>query len=300
MEHVLAVIKNDFNKKIIKKAKDLIEEAMIPYQNKFMTHLEMRFLNLTEDFLSLKRFVRIGQRKTGLKVFKFNERIPDLEYKKNGDSGLDVVSTIDAEIKPNERMLIPIGVALSVKKGFEIQVRPKSGNRNSMVILGTVDSNFRGELKVDILNITNKSIYIEKYAKIAQLVIAPVMEVKTEYVNNVKELGFTDRGAGGFGSTGNIHWITVSKLNFEKDKILDMKIAVNELNHELPIEIDGFLDIQRVKLNLDRIVVKVDLKKDVVYDIEDNEIIKNDEKYELQMLPDKSLAGYNYVLVKKE
>lgn len=105
-------------------------------------------------------------------------------------------------IDPDSRVIIPTGMYISLPKFYEAQVRPKSGqsfNKGFTVYLGTVDSNYRGEIGVIVANNTNRIIEIEHGEKVAQLVIAPVSQVEFE---NVDQLDTTERGEGGFGSTG--------------------------------------------------------------------------------------------------
>lgn len=107
-------------------------------------------------------------------------------------------------LKPFERVLIPTGLSLEIPKGFEVQVRPRSGlslKTGLMVVNspGTIDSDYRGEVKVIIANISNKDEVIEHGTRIAQLIIAPVYQI--EWLES-ETLNETQRGAGGFGSTG--------------------------------------------------------------------------------------------------
>ena len=108
------------------------------------------------------------------------------------------------ELAPGERALIPTGFAIEIPPGYEGQVRPRSGLalRNGIVVPnspGTIDSDYRGELKVILLNAGGEPFTIARGDRIAQLVIAPVLEVRWE---EAAELSSTERGAGGFGSTG--------------------------------------------------------------------------------------------------
>lgn len=133
-------------------------------------------------------------------------------YAKPGDSGMDLraLVTNDAPIilKPLERALIHTGIYVEIPYGYEIQVRPKSGQalKKGLVVLntpGTVDVNYRGEICVIAINLSNEEIIVEDGEKIAQMVVCPVKHeglIDTEYVDEIST--DTERGAGGFGHTG--------------------------------------------------------------------------------------------------
>ena len=128
------------------------------------------------------------------------------KYKTDGSSGLDLAANIDKqiEIHPGKSEIIPTGIAVAVPKNFEIQIMPRSGlaAKNNISVLntpGTIDSDFRGELKVILKNLGNKSFLIENEARIAQMVLCPIVKAKFK---EVKILEGTKRGSGGFGSTG--------------------------------------------------------------------------------------------------
>lgn len=129
-------------------------------------------------------------------------------YAKDGDSGFDVPANIEHPIRllPLERKLIPTGIYVEVEKGYELQVRPKSGNSLNKLFdvkLGTVDSNYRGEVGVIVQNVSGEHCLIKDGDFIAQFVIAPVAYPEREMVETLDELTSTDRGEGGFGSTGS-------------------------------------------------------------------------------------------------
>lgn len=137
-------------------------------------------------------------------VNKSNNPIP--EYAHLGDSGLDIKANIDKniELKPLERTLIPTGIYLGIPEGYEVQVRPRSGMalKRGLTVLntpGTIDSNYRGEVGVILVNLSNETQIIEPGEKIAQLVL---MKVEKAKLNVVMSLDETDRGAGGYGSSG--------------------------------------------------------------------------------------------------
>ncbi|MFB7121683.1 MULTISPECIES: dUTP diphosphatase [Bacillus cereus group] len=139
------------------------------------------------------------------------KRVKDVElpkYAKPGDSGFDLVAAEDTIIWPGETKVVPTGLAFEIPPGYELQVRPRSGmtrNTKLRVVLGTVDSGYRGEVGVlvdntEIPKADNMQAHvIEKGTRIAQGVIAPVV---TAHFEEVDELSDSERGFGGFGSTG--------------------------------------------------------------------------------------------------
>ena len=129
------------------------------------------------------------------------------EYKTSGASGLDLMAFTKKpiEIKPKTSSLIPTGLSVAFSENYEIQIRPRSGlaAKNQITVIntpGTVDADYRGELKVILINLGNKSFFIEKGLRIAQMVLCPIVQAKLREVN---KLDNTHRGSGGFGSTGN-------------------------------------------------------------------------------------------------
>ena len=130
--------------------------------------------------------------------------IPTPSYAHTGDSGVDLYAAEEYVLKPMERKLIPTGLKLEIPHGYEAQVRPKSGLALNNGIshanaVGTIDSSYRGEIKVPLINFSNKPYKIKKGKKIGQLIFARVEEAVFE---EVKELGKTTRNDSGFGSTG--------------------------------------------------------------------------------------------------
>lgn len=134
------------------------------------------------------------------------EGLPLPDYAGPGASGLDLRAAVSAPLRlaPGERCRVPTGIAIAVPEGFEAQVRPRSGLAlRSGVILpnapGTIDSDFRGEVQVIVMNMGSEVFIIERGDRIAQLVLAPVVRLAWQ---EVQELPETLRGEGGFGSTG--------------------------------------------------------------------------------------------------
>ena len=128
------------------------------------------------------------------------------KYETSGSSGMDLSANIDAKIniEPGKTAIIPTGLALSIPKGFEIQIRPRSGlaAKQKISVLntpGTIDSDYRGEIKVILINLSQESFKVEKGLRIAQMVVCPVVQAQLKEVNDLNE---TERGKGGFGSTG--------------------------------------------------------------------------------------------------
>jgi dUTP pyrophosphatase len=124
----------------------------------------------------------------------------------SGSAGVDLAAAIEGELvlDPGARELVPTGFAISLPEGFEAQVRPRSGLalRNGIVLAnspGTIDSDYRGEIKVILLNAGAESFTIRRGDRIAQMLVAPVTRAEWE---EVEALDDTERGAGGFGHTG--------------------------------------------------------------------------------------------------
>jgi len=124
-------------------------------------------------------------------------------YKTHGSSGMDLCSTEKIDIGINEIKLVSTGIAIAVPNNYEAQVRSRSGLALKGVFVlnspGTIDSDYRGEIKVILANFGSDVFHIEKGDRIAQLVIAPVIRAELVEVN---DLDSTLRGGGGFGSTG--------------------------------------------------------------------------------------------------
>jgi len=132
--------------------------------------------------------------------------IPLPAYATDGSSGMDIYAAVENEtiVKPGETVLIPSGFHIEVPKGYDAQVRPRSGLaiKHGIGILnspGTIDSDYRGEVKIILTNFGKEDFIVRRSDRIAQLVISPV--VRAEWVE-VKEVEQTSRGPGGFGHTG--------------------------------------------------------------------------------------------------
>jgi dUTP pyrophosphatase len=139
-----------------------------------------------------------------LKRLPHGEGLPAPCYATDGAAGLDVVAAEDLILAPGQRHAVATGFSIAIPEGHEVQVRPRSGLalRHGITCLntpGTIDHDYRGEVKVILANLGSEAFEVRRGERIAQLVPAPVL--KASFVE-VAELGETSRGAGGFGSTG--------------------------------------------------------------------------------------------------
>ena len=139
-----------------------------------------------------------------LKRLPHGEGLPAPAYATDGAAGLDVVAAEELVLEPGQRHAVATGFAIAIPPGFEVQVRPRSGLalKHGITCLntpGTIDEDYRGEVKVILANLGGEPFAVRRGERIAQLVPAPVL--KAHFVE-VDELAETSRGAGGFGSTG--------------------------------------------------------------------------------------------------
>ena len=141
--------------------------------------------------------------------FKNDSKLEDPIYQHSEDSGFDFRANIEDTItlKPLERKLIPTGLSFEIHPEYELQVRPRSGLalKHGLTVLntpGTVDSNYRGEVKIILVNLSNENNTIKRGDRIAQGVISYVLKSKWSSLKKVTKLTPTNRGEGGFGSTG--------------------------------------------------------------------------------------------------
>jgi len=137
---------------------------------------------------------------------RLNPKAQIPKYKTHGSSGLDLMALIESpiKIKPQESALISTGISIAIPQDTEIQIRPRSGlaAKSNISVLntpGTIDSDYRGEIKVILFNHGNEEFTVNNNDRIAQMVLMPVLKVDFE---EVKDLPETMRGSGGFGSTG--------------------------------------------------------------------------------------------------
>ena len=139
-------------------------------------------------------------------IKRLNPKVELPKYKTEGSSGLDLMAFIDKPIKiaPNCSHLIPTGLSVAFSNDYEIQIRPRSGlaAKNNLTVLntpGTIDSDYRGEIKIILFNHGNEKFIVNNGDRIAQMVLMPVLKFEFE---ETKDLPDTLRGSGGFGSTG--------------------------------------------------------------------------------------------------
>ena len=139
-------------------------------------------------------------------VKKFDKDIKLPAYKTSGSSGMDLVAYIKNKIAidPGATAIIPTGIAVAIPKNYEMQIRPRSGlaSKNSISVLntpGTIDSDYRGEIKIILINLSKKSFIVKSGDRVAQMILCPIAKGKLKEVKNLPK---TMRGKGGFGSTG--------------------------------------------------------------------------------------------------
>ena len=142
------------------------------------------------------------------KLKSYDSSLPLPAYESEGAAGADLRASFDDKsgvtVAPGKRVLISTGLSFEIPLGYEVQIRPRSGIslKTDLLVVnspGTIDSDYRGEIKIIIGNFGNEDIFIEHGMRIAQMVICPVWQAKIEIEENLSE---TSRGEGGFGSTG--------------------------------------------------------------------------------------------------
>ena len=139
-------------------------------------------------------------------IKKLNPKVNLPSYKTKGSSGMDLMAFVDKPIiiPPGKSCLIPTGLSIAIPEDTEVQIRPRSGlaAKSSLSVLntpGTIDSDYRGELKVILFNHGKENFLVNNNDRIAQMILMPVLKVDFQEVDNLPE---TIRGSGGFGSTG--------------------------------------------------------------------------------------------------
>ena len=139
-------------------------------------------------------------------IKKLNPKAKLPSYKTSGSSGMDLMALIDntLTIKPNQSVLVPTGLSIAIPDDTEVQIRPRSGlaAKSNISVLntpGTIDSDYRGELKIILINHSKEDFLINNGDRIAQMILMPVLKIEFEEVEDLPE---TIRGSGGFGSTG--------------------------------------------------------------------------------------------------
>ena len=139
-------------------------------------------------------------------IKKLDKKVRLPEYKTTGSSGLDLTAFIEKKIviKPGENALVPTGISIAIPEDTEVQIRPRSGlaAKNNISVLntpGTIDSDYRGEIKIILFNHGKEEFIVKNNDRIAQMILMPVIKAEFEEVENLPK---TLRGSGGFGSTG--------------------------------------------------------------------------------------------------
>lgn len=184
MEHILSQFENSDNV-----SSSEIDEVMSMFNNNDIDGLYSKNIN-----------------RLSLNFNKIDNNVVTPKYEYQSDSGFDLRSTIDINMEPFSRALIPTGLRFNIPDGYEIQVRPKSGlalNYGLTVLNtpGTVDSGYNAEVKVILFNTSDVSVKIEKGMKIAQAVLSPVVNGKWVELIEVDDIESKDRNNNGFGST---------------------------------------------------------------------------------------------------
>ena len=141
-----------------------------------------------------------------VQILEHGANLPLPQYATSQSAGADLLAAIDTDLvlQPLQRVLVPTGIAIALSEGYEVQIRPRSGLafKNGVTVLnapGTIDADYRGEVKVLLVNLSNEAFTITRGMRIAQLILAKVEQVSWQQTDNLDE---TARGAGGFGSTG--------------------------------------------------------------------------------------------------
>lgn len=195
----------------IDELKELSKMGMLPETTRQEILMAIKLAESVQEY-DAKKKGQIEKEKIQIKyINKSDNKNP--VYAKEGDSGFDLRACLpnkekEVILQPFERMLIPTGLYFELPMGYELQIRPRSGHSfktGLMVILGTVDTGYRGEIKVIMINLSNEPQKIEAGERVAQGVVAS--RVSTEFgklikLESIKELSETERGSGGFGSTG--------------------------------------------------------------------------------------------------
>ena len=164
---------------------------------------------------------------TKILIKRLSKEVSLPKYETSGSSGMDLSANIEKNINldPGKSVIVPTGLMVDIPEGYEIHIRPRSGlaaKKNISVLNtpGTIDADYRGEIKVILINLGSNTFTVKKGSRIAQMILSPVIKIKFKEVENLDE---TDRGSGGFGSTG-MKWFMQMRLNdykrFEKQIIL--------------------------------------------------------------------------------
>jgi|TARA_R110001583_G_scaffold25665_2_gene92801 dUTP pyrophosphatase len=195
-------------KKTLNNIKSLVTESSQPNSEEAM----FRQLGIDNDTIKKLEESSLDMARDKIKIqlrYVNNGDAEDLSYKYLDDSGMDLRANLKNSLilKPSERILVPTGIHFELPESMEIQVRPRSGLaiKNGITVLntpGTVDRGYSGEIKVILINLSKESFRINHGDRIAQAVISPVISGRWSKLIKVDSLNDSDRGDGGFGSTG--------------------------------------------------------------------------------------------------
>ena len=204
MEKLNENIDDELWKQIQETFNQIKKDTGVEPEEDYIKELE-DMLGMSVDEMNETHMTMMKTRTLGVELVHEDAKVPSYAYP--SDSGFDLRSTIEINIPPFGRALIPTGVKLSIPEEYEIQVRPKSGlalNQGITVLNtpGTVDSGYVGEIKVIVFNTNNETVTVSKGMKIAQAVLCPVVCGKYVSFESTNKVEDKDRGDKGFGSTG--------------------------------------------------------------------------------------------------
>ena len=194
----------DIWKQIQETFNQIKQDAGVEPEEDYMKELE-NILGMSVDEMNETHMIMMKTKSLGVELVHEDAKVPSYAYP--SDSGFDLRSTVEINIPPFGRALIPTGIKLSIPEEYEIQIRPKSGlalNQGLTVLNtpGTVDSGYVGEIKVIVFNTNNATVTVSKGMKIAQAVLCPVMCGKYVSIELMDKVENKDRMDNGFGSTG--------------------------------------------------------------------------------------------------
>ena len=194
----------DIWKQIQETFNQIKQDAGVEPEEDYMKELES-ILGMSVDEMNETHMIMMKTKSLGVELIHEDAKVPLYAYP--SDSGFDLRSTVEINIPPFGRALIPTGIKLSIPEEYEIQIRPKSGlalNQGLTVLNtpGTVDSGYVGEIKVIVFNTNNATVTVSKGMKIAQAVLCPVMCGKYVSIELMDKVENKDRMDNGFGSTG--------------------------------------------------------------------------------------------------
>lgn len=206
------------------------KEALERQLKSFLQHVESLMTQVVQE--------RTGDRSVEVRVKALENFVGELpRYQTKQAAGFDVVAQLSEPLvlKPGERELVPTGLSFEIPDGFELQARPRSGLaiRKGIGLVnspGTIDADYRGEVKIILINLGQESVTIEAGERIAQLVLAPVYQATFKEVENLND---TDRGAGGFGSTG-VRDVNEAKATQKDAEAVEVDIEIESFSEDEP------------------------------------------------------------------